>query len=58
MQEIRSLLCPCCGGKTRLKLRHDTRLENFLLFCPKCKSEMLVNIANYHTHVLENTSKS
>ena len=34
------LLCPICNDKTRLKVRLDTVLENFPLFCPKCKKEM------------------
>lgn len=29
--------CPVCGNKTRLRLRKDTVLINFPLFCPKCK---------------------
>ena len=29
-----------CTDKTRLKVRLDTVLENFPLFCPKCKKEM------------------
>lgn len=43
------LLCPKCGGKTRLKLRKDTELKNFLLFCPKCKQETLVNVKEFKT---------
>lgn len=35
------------GGKTRLKLRKDTELKNFLLFCPKCKQETLVNVKEF-----------
>lgn len=31
------VLCPVCGNKTRLNVREDTELENFPLFCPKCK---------------------
>lgn len=31
-----------CRGKTRIKLRADTVLENFPLCCPKCKQEMLI----------------
>ena len=38
------LLCPVCGNKTRLKVRHDTELINFPLYCPKCKQETLVNV--------------
>lgn len=36
--------CPVCGGKTREKVRMDTVLENFPLFCPKCKHETIVNV--------------
>ena len=38
------LLCPVCGNKTRLKVRHDTELINFPLDCPTCKQETLVNV--------------
>ena len=38
------LLCPTCGNKTRVKIRNDTLLENFPLFCPKCKKESLINL--------------
>ncbi|HEN4307185.1 TPA: hypothetical protein U5Y70_002179 [Streptococcus agalactiae] len=32
-------MCPICGNKTRLKMREDTELKNFPLFCPRfcCK---------------------
>ena len=40
------ILCPVCGGKTREKVRADTVLENFPLFCPKCKRESIVNFRN------------
>ena len=33
------LLCPVCKNKTRIRLREDTELQNFPLFCPKCKQE-------------------
>ena len=35
--------CPLCGRPTKLKLRPDTRLENFLFYCPKCKQEALID---------------
>ena len=44
MNEVKWLLCPVCGGKTRLKIREDTVLENFPLFCPKCRQETLINV--------------
>jgi len=31
------LLCPICGNKTREKIREDTVLKNYPLYCPKCK---------------------
>ena len=36
--------CPVCGSKTRDKMRKDTILKNFPLFCPKCKHENLINV--------------
>ncbi len=37
------VLCPICGNKTRLRIREDTVLEKFPLYCPKCKQETLIN---------------
>lgn len=34
--------CPVCGNKTRVKLRDDSVLKNFPLYCPKCKQEILI----------------
>ena len=39
--------CPVCGNKTRLKLRQDTVLVHFPLFCPKCKNETLIDAKNF-----------
>ena len=36
--------CPVCKNKTRLKMREDTELKNFPLFCPKCKQETLISV--------------
>ena len=44
MKQMVWLLCPVCGNKTRLKVRQDTELINFPLYCPKCKKEMRVDI--------------
>ncbi len=38
------ILCPVCKNKTRTKIRTDTVLKNFPLFCPKCKHEWIVNV--------------
>ena len=41
------ILCPKCGNKTRLRLRKDTVLTNFPLFCPKCKEESLIDAEKF-----------
>lgn len=38
------IFCPVCGNKTRLKIRDDTVLKNFPLYCPKCKQENLISV--------------
>lgn len=38
------VLCPICGNKTRVKIRIDTELKNFPLYCPKCKQESIINV--------------
>ncbi|EIQ7064281.1 cysteine-rich KTR domain-containing protein [Enterococcus faecalis] len=47
------LLCPICKSKTRIKLRTDTELKNFPLYCPKCKLETLVNIKELKTTIIK-----
>ena len=44
--EEKWILCPVCNNKTRLKIRENTVLENFPLFCPKRKQETLVDVEN------------
>ncbi|MHC5218325.1 cysteine-rich KTR domain-containing protein [Enterococcus sp. LJL128] len=38
------ILCTVCTGKTRTKIRKDSELKNFPLYCPKCKREFLINV--------------
>lgn len=38
------LLYPLCESKTRVQIRSDTILENFSLYCPKCKRETVINV--------------
>ena len=38
------ILCPFCKSKTRIKIRNDTILKNFPLFCHKCKYETLIDV--------------
>ena len=51
--EVRWVLCPACGNKTRTKVRYDTVLENFPLFCPKCKRETIVNLKKQKISVIK-----
>ena len=53
MQKEEWLLCPICGNKTRLKIREDTELKNFPLFCPKCKQEVLISINQFNMSVIK-----
>ncbi len=53
MQLKEWLLCPLCGNKTRLKIREDTVLENFPLYCPKCKQETLINVRKMNMDVIK-----
>ncbi|NBH19953.1 conjugal transfer protein [Clostridiaceae bacterium] len=53
MKQEKWLLCPVCGNKTRLKLREDTILENFPLYCPKCKQETLINVQQMNMSVIK-----
>ena len=52
MKQEKWLLCPVCGNKTRLKLREDTILENFPLYCPKCRQETLINVQQMNMSVI------
>lgn len=52
-QEMRWVICPVCNNKTRLKLRRDTVIYNFLLYCPKCRQERLINVKEFHIQVIE-----
>lgn len=47
------LLCPICKSKTRVKIRDDTKLINFPLFCPKCKQEILINANKLKVSVIK-----
>lgn len=53
MEKTEFIRCPVCGNKTRDKIREDTILKNFPLFCPKCKSECLIDIEQFHIIVIK-----
>lgn len=47
------MLCPFCGGKTRIKLLPETRLIHFPLFCPKCRRTAIINAANQNIEIIK-----
>ena len=47
------ILCPVCDSKTRVRIREDTVLENFPLYCPKCKHETLISARQLNISVIK-----
>ena len=47
------ILCPFCGNKTRDRIREDTVLKNYPLYCPKRKKETLINAKELHITVIK-----
>lgn len=47
------LLCPICRNKIRVKIRCDTILKKFPLYCPKCKQETLINVYNLKVVIIK-----
>ncbi|MEJ4024087.1 cysteine-rich KTR domain-containing protein [Clostridioides difficile] len=52
-EQSKWLLCPICKSKTRLRIRSDTELKNFPLYCPKCKQEKLINVSKLKITVVK-----
>ena len=55
MEKEKWVLCPICNNKTRIKVRPDTVLENFPLYCPKCKQETIINVTGQNVVVVNKT---
>lgn len=53
MSNTEFIRCPACENKTREKIRLDTELKNFPLFCPKCKQECLIDVKDLQITVLQ-----
>ena len=45
--------CPVCGNKARLRIRQDTELKNFPLYCPKCRQETLIEAKNLQVTIIK-----
>ena len=52
------LLCPVFSNKTRIRVHEDTVLENFPLFCPKCKHETIINVKQMNMSVIREPDAS
>lgn len=53
MLELKWVNCPKCHNKTRLKIREDTKMDNFPLYCPKCRQESLISINKFEIIVIK-----
>lgn len=56
MEVQKWIKCPICGNKTRDKIRADTIIKNFPLFCPKCKKESLIDVESLTVKVIEKSA--
>ena len=46
-------MCPVCDNKTRIKVKQNTVLKNFPLFCHKCKKEVIIDVENLNMSVIK-----
>ena len=53
MKKTEWIRCPVCGYKTRDRIREDTVLKNYPLYCPKCKQETLIEAKNLQIIVIK-----
>ncbi|WP_081707197.1 cysteine-rich KTR domain-containing protein [uncultured Dubosiella sp.] len=53
MRKSEWVYCPICGSKTRDRIRADTILKNYPLYCPKCKKETLIDVKDLQTTVIK-----
>ena len=51
--ETEWIRCPICGNKSRNKMRADTELKNYPLYCPKCKRQTLVDVKDFQIIVIK-----
>jgi len=53
MRKTEWIRCPVCGNKTRDRIREDTELKNFPLYCPKRKQESLIEAKDLQITVVK-----
>ncbi|MEY8391166.1 cysteine-rich KTR domain-containing protein [Lachnospiraceae bacterium 45-W7] len=51
-KKVEWIRCPVCDNKTRDRIREDTILKNYPLYCPKCKQETLIEANNLKLTVI------
>lgn len=49
--------CPVCGRKTHDKIREDTEMINFPLYCPKCRQETVIDVKQFIVSVCKDKVK-
>jgi len=52
-KKVEWIRCPVCDNKTRDRIREDTILKNYPLYCPKCKQETLIEASNLKITVIK-----
>ena len=53
MKFLEWVRCPVGGSKTRDRIREDTILRNYPLYCPKCKQQTLIEVQNLQVTVIK-----
>lgn len=53
MNKIEWIRYPVCSNKIRDRIREDTVLKNYPLYCPKCKQETLIEAENLKITVIK-----
>ena len=53
MQNTDWIYCPVCGNKTRGRIREDTILKNYPLYCSKCKQQTLIEVQDLQVTVIK-----
>ncbi|MBQ9646738.1 MAG: conjugal transfer protein [Oscillospiraceae bacterium] len=56
-KEFRWLPCPVCKNRTHTKVYEDTVLVKYPLFCTKCKTETVVDVAMFKLTVRDRDGK-
>lgn len=51
------ILYPVCGNKTRDRIREDTVLKNYPVYCPKCKHESLIEAERLQINAVMNSDR-